>query len=145
MTDLPKYMERALASAKWPMLLVLWEKHDTRYLLIDRREVLFREALAILKERKKEQYSPPGPFYVDAKLESFDPATVPESLRPNARSMKDSYESNKKANANEVKQWGVIHKAIADDDGALAWLILTTRSDHEYERVELRPFDNTKR
>jgi hypothetical protein len=144
-TDLPKYMERALASAKWPMLLILWEKHDTRYLLIDRREVLFREALAILKERKKGEYSAPGPFYVDTKLESFDPATVPESLRNHARSTKDSYESNKKANANEVKQWSMIHKAIADGDGALAWLILVTRSDHEYERIELRPFDNMKR
>lgn len=145
MTKLPKFMERKLAGVKWPMLLISKEKHAYRYMLIDDRDSLYREALAIITDRKDHWYSEPDEFQVDHETESLDVGSIPSLVRREAETAKARYENRKRAYAQAAEQWKQIELAVSSGDGSLAWLILNQRVDHEYEGVELRAFDNARK
>lgn len=122
------------AHKTWPQLIVVKEKHDNGYYLVNDVEAVWRWALAILKERLDQRwyYKPDEP-----KLREEVPDDVmdklPESLRKKAKDDKQSNKSNMKRYQRDMEVWNDIHTALTEQNGALAFKVLDDRKDHEYE------------
>jgi hypothetical protein len=122
--------------------MVLTEKHGERYFLIDGPDTLGKACLKMLNERNDDEwYWNPGEFKVDAELEALDPNTLPERLREQVTREKKTYLRKKREHAEAAAAYKRIEQAIAQEDGLLAFEILESRSDYEYERFELVDFE----
>lgn len=54
--ETPKYLRKTLNRFKYPQLLIFYEKHANRYILVNSEKELFTACYRILKERKKDGY-----------------------------------------------------------------------------------------
>ena len=146
MTEIPKYLERQL-DGKWPRLLIQHDKHSTSYTLISKRESLWTAALQILKERLDIGYigkPEKKPYKFDEKLDAMTVEQInalPLVVRETTIAAKQTQDRYKNAHREEVEEWKAIQDALKQKDGISAWIILVQRSDHEYERIEFKPFD----
>ena len=125
-----------------PMLLVLDEKHGEGYFHIPDTDALHRVALNILTAREKSGYwyyqptKPKEPDFTKQQVEAMPKNSIRDTaekqLRRYAREMKD-YEE-------DFDNYTLLLRAIAKQDGAMAWEALQMRSDHEYEGVRLERY-----
>lgn len=139
MTDLPKHLQVHMSRREWPQLLIFDEKHSNRYFLCKDQEAVGRACLIILAERIDPAYGyiqHPGPES-DLRLE-------PELTKEEIEKLPEKYRKKELAtvqtNARERRDWAEAvelfenaHKAVANKDGNLAYMILNDRSDYEYE------------
>lgn len=90
-----------------PSVLVCDEKYGNRYLPAKDDAEMFRSALKVLGERLKDGY-----WY-----------TKPDGKAPEWK----RYE--------ELAEYAAIERAVSERDGELAWRILRSRRDYQYEGV----------
>lgn len=124
-----------------PSVLVLHEKHGDYYLNALTPEALCKSALSVLKGRMES-----GDFYNEPEYEK---PQQPELSREKAYALpvgkvKDlaerqwiEYNRALRDYEEENKQYNDIKKAIENEDGRMAYQILCSRSDYEYERISL--------
>ncbi len=119
-------------------VLVLHEKHGNQYFVVDDDEGLFAAALTILRRRlMSDWYYGPGTAPAPLDYVQDDIAKLPPSFRDDAqRKLKDNVERTRVWQY-ESKIWEDVNSACSSADGRLAWQILKSRSDHEYERVSI--------
>lgn len=134
-----KYLERRLEGL-FPGVLVAKEKHSTRYMKALDRETLLASALKLLKERFKEGY-----WYYEPEKPTKKPSVPLEQAQalPNG-ALKNmalqEHEDVKHALAQYAYDLEVhesIKKAVKSNDGEAALEILLSRSDYEYEHIDL--------
>ena len=126
-------------------ILVLEEKDSTTFLDASTDEKLHKAALSVVKSRLDSEW---GCYYEEDAPESMNIAQevmnrVPEgrgrdALDKESAQYKRELESSKRMNNDYRKA----KKAIETNDGKLAWRLLQSRSDWEYERVYLAEVQN---
>jgi hypothetical protein len=135
-------------------ILVLKEKHGTRYFDIDTFEKLQDVCLDILKERLDPKYgyiSHPGlleeawgcrePYL----LSDEDIAALPVALQATATQKRRDYRKYKAEWQLDLDIWNEANKAVKLQDGEAAYDILDARRDHEYEGLCFEYLENVKR
>jgi hypothetical protein len=126
-------------------LLVLDEKHGHHYFLVNNDADLARVSLSILAGRNKAGYwyGEPGekPQPHDFTEESI--AKLPASLQKAARSGLADYEARLRRYEAEVEAYAEIKAALDAKDGMAAYRALRSRSDYEYEGMEIKTFSET--
>lgn len=137
-----QHLENRYGNKTWPKLLILQEKHDPGYFLINDIDALLRAAVKVVTERHKERwyYQPEEP-----KLKEEVPDDVmdrlPEALRKKAKDDKHSNKSNMKRYQKALDLWNLIQKAVTEQDGMAAFQVLDDRKDHEYENWHLEDIE----
>jgi hypothetical protein len=130
-----------------PSLLVLHEKHGDLYFHVPNEAALFKVALDIVEKRLRA-----GHWYLDPK--DYEPK-APSVSKEQADALPDG--PVKKAALQElsghvraVKEyrwikegWELIHKAVKEKDGRLAWKVLRDHSDGEYQRVTVERYEDS--
>ncbi len=128
-----------------PSVLVLQEKHGDRYFYVASDKALFTTALAIVKERNSHGQwypQPPGQAPAVPDVRAEDIPKLPKSLQEAAKKKLREYTNEKRLYDEEIADYQEIQKAIATDDGKLAWEILHKRRDYEYEGILLEIFED---
>lgn len=134
-----------------PSVLVISEKHGTRYFDATSVDALHASALALLRERFSDDvfryYVDPGELEkeaprVDLSLEEAAglPAKSPtRQLHDNQIKRRDEWRTY----VDSYRRWyAAAQKAIAQEDGGLALRCLEARSSHEYEEISIEPLEN---
>jgi hypothetical protein len=117
-TQLPKYMQQEVEDEE-PRVLVEFQKHQTVYWNATSKERLLALALRILEFRMGYGFFRTVEE-IQKELDKYNTSHVFLSL------VKE-----------ELRHSLMAEKAIENNDGALAWLLLNERTGHEYERIEL--------
>jgi hypothetical protein len=123
-----------------PSVLVLREKHETRYFHVPDEAALFDAALIILEGRMKEgrHYSDPGPEPKAPEMTLEQIKNLPDGpIKSFALKSLKTYQGELKWWRHLRSQWGEIQGALKSKDGEKAWAVLYERSTHEYEGVEV--------
>jgi len=125
------------ANAKWPRVIVLKDKHENGYYLVNDVESVWRWALQILQMRIDDRYicAPEEPKPVEEVPDDLIDK-LPEAMKKKALSDKQANKSLMKRHAKYVEIWNDIQKALAEKNGALAFKVLEDRKDAEYEGFE---------
>lgn len=125
-------------------ILIAEEKHGTRVFDATTEEALYASALVLLKERATGRYS----WYIEPdEPEKPDlPEDVVAALPAGKTKLKaeydwEEYRRNMEIYALEMGIWSDTQYAINNNNGKLAWQILRSRSDHEYEYVHLEELE----
>lgn len=124
-------------------ILVLTEKHGTRYIAADTDEDLGKAALRILKERTKD-----GCWYMREELpEAFeyresDISNLPKSLQASASSALRQYRDSVRWVQATNATIDEIERVIREKDTKRAWRALYDRSGFEYERARLETLED---
>lgn len=133
-------------------IIVLKEKHGTRYFLADTEKKLAEAALSILKERMTGDYRmicSPGKasdwYRAEDILTDAAIAALPtESVRSQARREKDQALGSKRAYEAEGEQYHQARRALRAKDGDAALEVLQDRSACEYEGFRFEYLENIK-
>ena len=130
----------ARAIVEEPMLLIFNEKHGNRYFEIANDEALFKAALKIVTERLKAGYWYEKPRACPKALDYTlaEIVSMPKSLQPQAEKALRVYEGELAAHNDEVEEYTKIERAVAEKNGRIAYEILRSREDAEYEGFELK-------
>ncbi len=121
-------------------ILVLKEKHDTTFLNASTNAKLHKAALSVVKARLHPDwgyyYDPVLPEPINLTLEDIN--KLPDG-RGKAALVKqfNAHLKEMEEYRNDQYTYDRAVRAAAQNDGAEAWLILTARSDYEYEGVYL--------
>ena len=122
-------------------VLIAKEKHGTRYMDASTKDAFLANALKLMKERIGH-----GWYY---ELEPGEGPKVPEltqdqvdalpdgEIKDTAKAQWKRYRRQLRDRAEDDNFAVKVRKALADEDGELAWDVLRTRSDAEYEYVSL--------
>jgi hypothetical protein len=130
------------AHYKFPKLIVLKDKHEDSYYLVNDVEAVWRWALQVLEMRIEQQYirepTPPKPVeeVPDDLIEK-----LPESLKKKALADKRDNAALMKRHQKYLDIWNDCQRALAERNGALAFRVLDDRKDAEYEGFT---FENVK-
>ena len=119
-------------------ILVFEEKHGTRYFAAKTKEQLFAACLMILKQRNEQGWYPAPSRKPDRP--DFDEESIPnlpESMQETAKKKYQSYKTNLRYYEGYRYTKELVEKAVAENNGALAYEILEDRSDGEYERMQV--------
>jgi len=141
-------MTKRVAAAKpiiiaKPQVLVVHEKHEDKYFYIQNVADLHAAALAIVDERLDAGFYELGPGPKALDYAHADLTAMPVSLREKAaRALKD-HERESVLYLDEVGDYAIIVKTVANKDGAVAWRILNNRKDYEYEGFNLNDFERS--
>lgn len=125
------------AHFKWPKLIVLKDKHENGYYLVNDVEGVWRWALQVLQMRIEQQYirepTPPKPVeeVADDLIDK-----LPEAMKKKALQDKRDNAALLKRYQKYVDIWNDTQRALAEQNGALAFKILDDRKDAEYEGFE---------
>jgi hypothetical protein len=130
---------------QYPSILVLNEKHARCYWRVDNDAMLFAVALKVLTERLKSGHW----YYAPLKEDKPKPldfshaslASMPESLRVEARRKLQFHESSMRRWTQEHEAHARILKAVDDKDGRAAWEALCSMRAGEYEGFDLKPLE----
>lgn len=126
-----------------PRVLVEFQKHGTVYWNATGKERLLALALRILefrmsygffrtvKDIQKELDKHKDPIPDD------EISNIPKALANAAVTIKLQYHNQLENLKEELRHSLMAEKAIENNDGALAWLLLTEREDYKYEKIEL--------
>lgn len=134
-------------------ILVLKEKHATRFFDIATLDQLHAVALKILAERAKGQYAyivDPGTFKeASPSTEEYNPTdeeikALPEPLQAHATTKRAAYRRELRSYQREKEQFTTARKALKDKDGEAAWDILQDRDGYEYEGFRIEYLENTR-
>ena len=142
-----------------PCVLVLKEKHNTSYYLVQDEAHLHAVALEIVRQR-----------FEDAYANCYGSTNQVAQNRKNRAEKVAQYTSLKQQIAGLTNEWVVaagqealgvlVHeiracdefirhhvmakRAVAEQNGLLAWMLLEERSEHEYERVSIETLGDVK-
>jgi len=122
------------ANFKWPKLIVLKDKHENGYYLVTDVESVWRWALQVLAMRVKDHYvrePTPPKFAEEVSDDIID--KLPEALKKKAIADKRENEALKKRYQKYLDIWNDVQRALAEQNGALAFKVLDDRKDAEYE------------
>ena len=123
-----------------PSVLILREKHESRYFHVPDEATLFSVSLIILEGRLKSDYfyGDPGPAPKGPGMTLDQAKALPDGP------IRDQACKSVRSHLAEVKWWEhlrnqfqSIKKAVKAKDGEEAWRLLYERSSHEYEGVEI--------
>ena len=115
-------------------ILVLEEKHGNRYFDASTDKLLAQASLIVLKERYEEggwYFKPSEPSKPDFTEEQA--SELPPSLKPAAMEFLRLYNCQLLRYREELDDYERIERAIASNNGWLAWNVLHDRSGYEYE------------
>lgn len=127
-------MAGRFANTKWPKLLVLKDKHESEYFLINDIDALWRASLVILENRVQSHYiRAPQPVRTVEEVPDEWIAKLPETLRKKALQDKTENKRSLREHQREVDDWEGTQKALTERNGALAFKVLNDRRDYEYE------------
>ncbi len=131
-------------------LVIIKNKHDNEYLVVNNDEELFNLALILLEARLRSNeyyFKPEEPEKLD--YDESQIASLPVKLQRDAEKVLANYKRNLKFFEEELYTWELIQQAIKNKDGRLAWRILDSRGDYQYEQIVLEhlssPDDYSKR
>lgn len=146
MTNLPKYLQREFdRGGDKPRVLVEFGKYGNAYWNAT-GDRLFPVALEILKTRvtngaiisaktaAKWRDEEATPELTEEQIDALPAGKIKkaaETQRRNALSQRVEYDEM-------IRQANQVTQALATQDGVLAWIILSSRSDNEYEKIELQ-------
>lgn len=137
---LPKYFLIELKRLEYPLLMVLKEKHEDNYYMVQNEEEFFAASLEILEQRIDPEWgfiSDPGEKpcgykgLTDEKIKDMiEPykSMALKDLRRDRALLSDHKE--------DVRQYAEAVRAVKEKDGPAAALILRDRNDGEYEHIE---------
>lgn len=115
-------------------ILVEYQKHGEVYYDISTNEKFKTAVLYVIASRFENGYyqlhDPPSDPEIDLK-------TIPDSLKTSAKRRLDEYKSALRDYHREKATYDFVKTAIANNDAAIAWDVLDSRSNYEYERVEI--------
>ena len=143
-TKLPKYLDRYVASMRWPALLICKGKHDSDYYLLSDREALWRVSLRILKQRVDIGYiDKPGkaPSGLVPELSPPEIEALPSRYAIQERKIRERNEQLRKDYTVEAKEYDEAARALKVSDGPAAFLILKNREGFEYEGMTFQKID----
>lgn len=138
--ELPKYLQNRLANMEYPRLLITKEKYGDTYYLINNQEALFKAALLIIEARLDGRWLvDPGPNVPGLKpaLSKDAAKALPEPYRTQALADLAYNERRTKQHADAVNDYARAKRAVDEGNGALAYMVLDDRMDHEYEGYKL--------
>jgi len=131
-------LENRYSNSKWPQLLILKDKHENDYFLINDIDALLRAALQIINMRIEQRY------YYEPKVEALHEEVpddvvdrLPEAMKKKALSDKSSNKYAAKRYERAMEQWQLIQKVIIEKDGLSAFHVMDDRKDHKYEGWDL--------
>lgn len=130
-------------------ILVFKEKYGNRYFIAETKEHVYAACLKLLKEREWMFEEPEAPNLIDIPDEPvlFD-NSVNEQLREEVMLVIDrAKKTNRKIldNYKEAKEeYGMVKTALSEDNGEMAWRIMSDRRDCEYEYFEFAYLENAK-
>lgn len=142
MTQLPKYMQEELENKKL-RVLIEFQKHGTIYRNATSKEYLLYLALLILKSRVDIGYFRTVKEIQDELDKLKEPITekefleIPKCLVNEAIRIRRNHQMYRKDLVEELRHSLMAEKAIENNDGVLAWLLLEERQDYENEKIEL--------
>ncbi len=126
-------------------IIVVTEKHGTRYFAADTKDQLHASALKILSERLTDGYwyAEPEKPTQPVLLSDEQIAMLPKdsSTRIHAEDERKVYRRAVRNYEEDLLRYNAIRKAVADKDGAAAWKVLQSRTDHEYEGCDLETLE----
>ncbi len=144
-TELPKYLQKRLVGMEWPQLMMVHDKHATDYFLVKDADALGRACLLVLKNRLDPNWgyiTDPGPekniYGIVDELTEEAALALPAPYRTQALKTREQNARLRQAWADEVAQYQTAKKALKEQDGMGAYLVLTEREDHEYEGWSLQ-------
>lgn len=125
-----------------PVLIILDEKHGYRHFFAETEAELHAHALAILTERfeggyhyfEPRQDDPPPPHPISPEV--LD--QLPPHMRDEHENAVANYERHIKSLEIERTWWKRLVAAVEHKDGFLALRILVSRTDHQYEHIEIK-------
>jgi hypothetical protein len=131
-------------------VIVCHEKQEFRYYTVVNDDDLFVRALEILRGRLMSNWYPaPGDRPEELDFTKDDIGRLPPSFRQRAEDELRRYELGIHRWSVENDSWTDIQEACSAADGALAWKVLMSRSDLNYERIVLveadRPYEYTEK
>lgn len=145
-TKLPKFMQKMLDSqGDAPRILVKEWKHGITYHDAT-GEKLFAVALEILRLHKDEWHYIPSvetakKWLAEAKAAVDMPKelaeSLPESIRAEAMRIAEYQAAQVIASEDLLHAAREAERAVEENDGRLAWMILNDRRGYEYEKIEL--------
>ena len=119
-------------------ILVVKEKHGSRYFEATTEEQLYKIALYLLKGRFNEGYWYSEPEFVEPlDFTEADIANMPQSMQDGARRQLRDYQHRLRVYLEDKEEWDKIKEAIENNDGKLAFSILDGRSGYEYEGFDI--------
>lgn len=136
-------------------VLVVEEKHGTHYHLVANEAQLHAAALDVIKQRYEEGY-----FYGSAEdveetkkdraekqvryraLKAELEGLTNEHLIAAGKSELATLAEGFKYDTESIRHYEMAKKAVETSNGLLAWCLLESRSDYEYERVHIEPLYN---
>jgi hypothetical protein len=146
-----KFLEKRLEQiTKTPHVMVTHEKHGIRIWDASSCESIFKSCLDLLEERAETGWvSKPDEQYIQRykpDLTKDQADALPEgTIKLEALKQIKTYSVKKKRLRQEKEEWDEIQKALKNEDGALAFMILDTRRDHEYENFTFEPLENAQK
>lgn len=136
-----EYLEKRF---KFPLAIILSEKHETRVFDASDLETLYKSCLTIVKERLKD-----GVLACDTKMPNnkpdFDRETIkklPKCLQEDALKKLDSYDQELEASKEASELLQLAKRAVKERSGYLAYQILEARKEWEYEGFKLVSLEN---
>jgi hypothetical protein len=139
--ELPKYTRRKLDALKYPLLLVLHDKHERDYYLCEDEAALGRACLDVLKARMDPKYGyitvpPIEPWGLTPEAPG-DIDEIPAVYRNQERNTRASNLRIRRKHAETLMDYERAKDALTDGDGLGAYVVLDARKDHQYEGFDL--------
>lgn len=113
-------------------ILVLQGKHGDQFYKANNPDELHESALKILAENRHWYTEPRKPEDLGFTKETIN--SLPESLRGKAEADLAKYERDMRTYNNEMLWYDRMLKAEKEQDGNLAYKVISSRHDYEYER-----------
>lgn len=121
-------------------VLVLAEKHGTRYYVVDSDEDLFKVALVVVRGRLKDgYYHAPGEAPTPPDYAEEDILKMPRSLQAEARKRVQEYKLRSREWDDANEDWILLQEVCSTANGRKAMELLEARSDWGYEGFSLEP------
>lgn len=121
-------------------ILIAEEKHRRRYLRAETPQQLFASALKLLKERINQYYHPSDEEIAQVQAHILSDEVI-EKLPVGYRGDAQRKSAYKKRQLEDLLQqrddWARAVQAVEENDGSLAWTVLSLRTDHQYEHVDI--------
>jgi hypothetical protein len=118
-------------------LLICHEKDGEVYFVVNSDEDLFRVALSILKGRFNMNWYSKGQEPKNPDFTNADIPKMPASFRPEAQNKLRAYHRELQLFVEGEDDYHLIKEALDKGDGQLAWTIIRSHSDREYEQISL--------
>lgn len=135
---LPKYLAKSIAGMSWPQILIEHGKHDREYWLLQTHFDLFKAASQIVKQRIDQgwiQEPDAQPYGLQEEVSTEVLEKLPAQMQTEAKRAKAENERRRRDHAEDQRLWQLALLGLTN--GEAAWELLHSRSDYEYERIEL--------